>query len=211
MTAMQLGGALGLHGLKVFVVDMDPQNTATLWFHQAPAERPFPAEVISLSALKEAFLDKLEPILAKADVVLVDCPPSVESRVPWFSLMASDLALIPVIPLMDNIWASKQAEQLVLEARQIRESKGIKDELQAAYILSMVRRGKVLESCETALKKAAQISILKSKMSLRNAYPECQLFGCVVSSFGQSEATRELDALTKEIAAKLGLKLKKAK
>ena len=207
MTAMQLAGSLGLNGLKVFVIDMDPQNTASLWFHQAKPEHPFPAEVLSLSVLKENFLDKLEPLIVKADVILIDCPPSVESRVPWFSLMASDLALIPVIPLLDNIWASKQAEQLVLEARQMRASKGIKTELQAAYVLSMVRRGKVLESCEEALKKAANVTILKSKMSMRNAYPECQLYGCVVTSFGQSEATRELNSLTKEVAGKLGLKL----
>jgi chromosome partitioning protein len=42
MTTMQLAGTLGLQGLKVFVVDMDPQNTAALWFHQAAAETPFP-------------------------------------------------------------------------------------------------------------------------------------------------------------------------
>jgi chromosome partitioning protein len=34
--------------------------------------------------------------------------------VPWAALVASDLAIIPVVPVMDNVWASKQAEELVI-------------------------------------------------------------------------------------------------
>jgi len=62
MTTMQLAGTLGLRGLKVFVVDMDPQNTAALWFHEANDE-PFPAEVMSLAPLKEGFISKLDSLV----------------------------------------------------------------------------------------------------------------------------------------------------
>ena len=72
MTTMQLAGALGLKGLKVFVVDMDPQNTAALWFHQATPDQPFPADVLSMAPLKEAFLDKLGPFIAKYDAIIID-------------------------------------------------------------------------------------------------------------------------------------------
>src|SRR5450830_736930 len=75
MTTMQLAGTIGLRGLKVFVVDMDPQNTAALWFHQASAEAPFPAEVLSMAPLKEAFLEKLSAIAEKYDIIIIDCPP----------------------------------------------------------------------------------------------------------------------------------------
>ena len=168
MSAMQLAGAFGLRGLKVFVVDMDPQNTSALWFHQAAADQPFPAEVMSMAPLKEAFLDKIGPIVAKHDVVIIDCPPALGSRVPWAALVASDFALIPVVPVMDNVWASKQAEELVLEARQARKGRGGDEELQAAYLLSMVRRGKIFESCLETLKSGTQIPILKSTVSMRN-------------------------------------------
>lgn len=209
MTSMQLAGSLGSRGLKVFVVDMDKQNTAFLWFHEASEEEPFPADVVSMGPLGDGFLDKLATIIGKYDVVIVDCPPSVESRVPWCSLIASDLALIPVVPLLDNVWASKQAEELVLEARKVRAAKGISEELQAAYLLSMVRRGKILEVCEEALRKGAKIPVLKTRISMRNAYPECQLHGCVATALGKSEAGRELTALTVEVAKLLGLKLTK--
>ena len=211
MSTMQLAGAFGLRGLKVFVVDMDPQNTAALWFHQATPEQPFPAEVMSMAPLKEAFLDKLSPLIAKFDVIIIDCPPALGSRVPWASLVASDLALIPVAPVMDNVWASKQAEELVLEAREARVSKGITSELQAAYLLSMVRRGNVFEHCLETLKSGAKIPILKSAVAMRNAFPESQLFGCVAKSFGKSLATTEIDAVADEVAKMLDLKLKKGK
>lgn len=211
MTSMQLAGTFGIRGLKVFVVDMDPQNTAALWFHQSTPEQPFPADVMSMAPLKEAFLDKLGPFVAKCDVIIIDCPPALGSRVPWAALVASDLALIPVVPVMDNVWASKQAEELVLEARQARESKGITSELKAAYLLSMVRRGNVFEHCLETLKSGAQIPILKSTVAMRNAFPESQLFGCVAKSFGKSTAATEIDAVAVEVAKLLDLKLQKGK
>jgi chromosome partitioning protein len=211
MTTMQLAGAFGLRGLKVFVVDMDPQNTSALWFHQASPDQPFPAEVMSMAPLKEAFLDKLGPLAAKFDVIIIDCPPALGSRVPWASLVASDLALIPVAPVMDNVWASKQAEELVLEARQARVDKGIHSELKAAYLLSMVRRGNIFEHCLATLKAGAQIPILKATVAMRNAFPESQLYGCVAKSFGKSTASSEIDAVANEVASLLDLKLQKGK
>lgn len=209
MTAMQLAGTFGLRGLRVFVADMDPQNTAALWFHQATPDQPFPADVMSMAPLREAFLDKLGPFVTKCDIIIVDCPPALGSRVPWAALLASDLALIPVVPVMDNVWASKQAEELVIEARQARQSKGIVEELQAAYVLSMVRRGNVFDHCLETLRAGAQIPILKSAVAMRNAFPESQLFGCVAKSFGKSSASSEIDLLAEEVAALLGLKLQK--
>lgn len=202
MTCMQLGGTLGKRGLSVFVVDMDPQNTAALWFHEAMDE-PFPASVLSLAPQKEAFVDKLGAIVRKHDVVIVDCPPALGSRVPWVSLLASDLAIIPVIPVMDNVWASRQAEEMVAEAKKENPH------LRAFYLLSMVRRGKVFDQCLDELRKRAGIPILKSRVSMRNAYPESQIYGCVVSSFGKSPASEEMNAVAEEVAGLLDLKLTK--
>ena len=163
-----------------------------------------------MAPLKEAFLDKLGALVSKSDVLIIDCPPALGSRVPWAALVASDLALIPVVPVMDNVWASKQAEELVLEAREARRGRA-DSSLQAAYLLSMVRRGKIFESCLETLRSGARIPILKSAISMRNAFPESQLFGCVAKSFGKSPATNEVDAVADEVANLLGLKLKKAK
>ena len=196
MTAMQLAGTLGAKGLKVFVVDMDPQNTAALWSHEAD-EAPFPAEVMSMAPLKEEFVNKIDSIVKKHDVVIVDCPPALDSKVPWMSLLISDFAIIPVIPVLDNIWASRQAEELVEAARAKNPA------LSAAYLLSMYRRGKIFEVCLDKLKEKAGLPILNTRISMRNAYPESQVFGCVVSAFGKSSAAEEVDELAGEILSHL--------
>lgn len=209
-TTMQLAGTFGLRGLKTFVIDMDPQNTSALWYHQAPSDAPFPAEVLSMAPLKEAFLDKLGPLSEKFDLIFIDCPPALGSRVPWAALAASDLALIPVVPVMDNVWASKQAEELIAEANAARAGTG-DVKLAAAYVFNMVRRGKIFDSCMQALRAGAQVPILNSMISMRNAFPESQLYGCVAKSFGKSAATTEIDSVADEVAALLGMKTPKAK
>ena len=119
------------------------------------------------------------------------------------ALLASDLAIIPVIPVMDNVWASRQAEELVAEAK--KENPALK----AVYLLSMIRRGNVFDLCLNTLKNKTRLPILKSHVSMRNAFPESQVYGCVVSSFGKSVATDEMNAVADETAELLGFKLKK--
>ena len=152
-TAMQLGGTLGLMGLKVFIVDMDPQNTAALWALEADSDNPFPATVMSYAPLKEAFTDKLGPLLPKYDVIIIDTPPAIESQVPWIALCSSDFAIIPVMPVLDNIWASRQAEQLV-ELAQVQN-----EALNAAYVFCNVRRGTVFDVCRQKLEGKSRLSL----------------------------------------------------
>jgi chromosome partitioning protein len=210
MVTMQLAGAFALMGLRVFVVDMDPQPISTLWSLAASKDQPFPADVMSMAALGDQFLQKLSQFVDKYDVIFIDCPPALDSTVPWVSLLAADMALIPVIPEMGNVWAAKQAEQLVQRARARRESDGSTGELKAAYALTNVRRGKVFETCEDLLRKQAEIPILDTQLNQRNAYPESVVYGCVVQSFGKSPAATELEQLANEVAASMQLALPKS-
>lgn len=209
MSTMQLAGTWGMMGKRVFVVDMDPQNTAKLWELQSEPDQPFPAEVVSYALMGKNFIDRLQPLVEKYDVILIDCPPAIESPVPWTSLLVADYAIIPVIPVMDNVWASKKAEELVLKARQDRLERGLEDALQASYLLSLTRKGKIFDVCLDALKKDTVLPILKSKIGMRNAYPESQLYGCSVGAFGASTATKEIEAAALEIGKQLGLKFTK--
>jgi len=208
MTTMQVGGTWGMMGLRVLIVDMDPQNTAKLWELQADPNTPFPAEVVSLAPLGPVFMDKIQTLMDNFDVILIDCPPAIESQVPWTALLIADYAIIPVIPVMDNVWASKQAEQLVLQARLDRQQSGVADPLGAAYLQSVTRKGKIFDVCLETLKKGIKLPILKSKVGMRNAYPESQLYGCSVVAFGASVAATEINAVAVELAKEIGLKLK---
>lgn len=205
MTAMQLGGTLGTMGLKVFIVDMDPQNTGALWALEADSDQPFPAQVLSYAPLKEAFTTKLETLVDKFDVIIVDTPPAIESQVPWVSLLSSDFAIIPVMPVLDNIWASRQAEQLVEQAQAQNPA------LDAAYLICNVRRGTVFDVCYQKLSEKARLPFFETKIKTYNAFPESQVYGCVVSAFGASAAADQMKQLAKEVATKLKLQLKKVK
>ncbi len=204
-TAMQLGGTLGLMGLRVFIVDMDPQNTAALWALEADSENPFPATVMSYAPLKELFTDKLKTLADKYDVIIIDTPPAIESQVPWVALLSSDFAIIPVMPVLDNIWASRQAEQLVEEAQVENPA------LNAAYVFCNVRRGTVFDVCRQKLEEKSRLPIFDTQIKSYNAYAESQVYGCVVPSFGQSPAADQMRKFAKEVATKLHLQLKQAK
>lgn len=202
MTTMQLAGTLGRQGVKTFVIDMDPQNTSALWFHQADvATSPFPATVLSMAPQRELFVTQLEGIARNHDLIIIDCPPSLGSQVPWAALQVSNLAIIPVIPVMDNIWASRQAEELVLRAQNLNPA------LQARYLLSRVQRGNVYEQCYKQLSQSAKLPFFESKIALRNVYPESQIFGCAVTMLGKSPASTEVNSLSIEVANILGLHL----
>lgn len=200
MTSMQLGGTLGQLGVKTMILDMDPQNTAALWFHEANQE-PFPAEVLPMAPLKEHFVDKLEALVKKYDLVIIDCPPAIDSSIPWMALLVADLAIIPVIPVLDNIWASKAAEDLAQKAL------AHNPQLETLYLVSNYRRGKVYDACLARLHSTTHLEFFDTKITSRNAYPESQVYGCVVSAFGKSAAAEEVESLAREVAAKLHIKI----
>ena len=198
MTTMQLAGTMGLRGMKILVVDMDRQGTSVIWSAQAEKEKPFPAEVISLAPLKEKMIGEVGKRIDHYDIIFIDCPQAIDSPIPWAALHVVDLGLIPVIPVMDNVWASKEAKELALRARQENPS------LSVFYIASMMRRGRLFDLCLEELKSDTDVTMLQSYLSMRNAFPESQLYGTVVSEIARkSPAAIEVDALVDEVLALL--------
>jgi chromosome partitioning protein len=104
MITLQVGGALGFRGLRTLIVDMDRQGTSLLWSAQAAQEKLFPAKVVSLAPMKEKMIDEIMKFMSEYDFILIDCPPAIESSIPWAALNIADIGLIPVIPVMDNVW-----------------------------------------------------------------------------------------------------------
>lgn len=202
MTTMQLGGALGLKGLNTLIVDMDPQGTASIWSSQAEADSPFPASVISLAPMKELMIRELKKFVKDYDVILIDCPPAIDSSIPWAALQVADIALIPVIPVLDNVWASVKAKELASRARQ--ENEG----LQTFFLTSQMRRGNIFSACVELIKNDPDVPVLSTVISLRNAYPESQAFGTTVQGLSKSsDASKEIRKLANEILEKLKLQL----
>jgi chromosome partitioning protein len=202
MTTMQTGGAFGLMGLKTLVVDMDPQGTSSIWSAQAEPGSPFPASVISLAPMKELMIRELKKFIHEYDLILIDCPPAIDSPIPWAALQVADIGLIPVIPTMDNVWASVKAKELAIRAKQDNP------DLQTYFVASQVRRGNIFSACLEQIKSDPDVPLLKSIITLRNAFPESQAFGTTVIGMSKSsEASKEVKALAREILEKLQLEM----
>lgn len=200
MVSMQLAASFALRGLRTLLIDMDKQGTSTIWAGQGGVEKPFPATVISLAPLREKLIGEVAKHAENYDVVLIDCPPAIESSIPWAALNISDLALIPVIPLMDNVWASREAKELA------RRAKEENPELQTYCIPSMSRRGNVFKACTEILQGDEEIPLLDTGLQQRNAYGESQMFGLSVHGLsGSSAATKEVEELAKAVLTKLGI------
>jgi chromosome partitioning protein len=200
MTTMQLGGTFGLRGIRTLIVDMDRQGTSSLWSAQADTEHPFPATVISLAPMKEKMIGEIMKLKNEYELILIDCPPAIESSIPWSALLIADMALIPVIPVMDNVWASKEAKELAANAKKQNP------DLKIFYVASMMRRGNLFKACLDLLRSDEEVQLLNANLSLRNAFPESQLFGGTVHMIAKnSPATDEVEALATEVLEKIGM------
>jgi chromosome partitioning protein len=198
MTTMQLGGSIALQGKKVLIIDMDRQGTALNWFATASKENPFPAEVVSYASLGLSFINQVAKVGDNYDLILVDCPPAIESPIPWSSLLISDLAVIPFIPTLENIWATKQAKELAMRA--MAENKA----LRVWYLASKTERNNVTKAMISEIEKDTDIPLLKSKIASRTIYAESVFSGTIVHAFSRSSpAAMEVDELAEELLQKL--------
>ena len=59
---------------------------------------------------------EIRKVIDDYDVILIDCPPAVQSLIPQSALQVSDLAVIPMIPSPPDIWAAAGIENLVKRA-----------------------------------------------------------------------------------------------
>ena len=202
--AGQLGGTLGARGYRVLLVDMDLQSTTSRWSAQAPVDRPFPATVVSLAAYKDRAIFELQKLEKMYDFFIFDCAPALDSSVPWSALVSSHLGIIPVIPLLGDMWATNEAKILGVNAKQRNEK------LQLCMIPSNVKRGAIYEVYLEQLRAEANedIDVPKLQISSLNAYPESVTFGSTVGTSPKKSrsAIAEVDALTDYVLHKLGIK-----
>src|SRR3546814_636881 len=185
MTAMQLGGALAIKGHKTLIVDMDPQGTAMTWCRSGEEiGKSFPATVISLSRMGKDMVGGIAKFVDDYDFIIVDCPPAIESSIPWAALNIADIGIVPIAPALDNIWASKEAFELGKRAQEVNQS------LQLFYVPSLVRRGRLFTTCleileQDPLVQDGKLTKLSEGLSLRNAFQECQAEGSTVHSLAR--------------------------
>jgi len=196
--AMTLGGALGARGLRVLIVDGDPQGTATRWYAAAPEGRPFPATVVSLAETRGQIARALKAHLDHYDVIVVDCPPSLDSPVTLATMVVADVALVPAIPAPGDLWATSRLVGLVEQAR------SLNDALQVRVVPNMVQ-GTALATAALQALREIPLPLANNWFGLRTAYRQAQAEGTTALGLRDARAALEVGALVDEVLALLGL------
>lgn len=200
---MQLAAGLALRGLKVLVIDTDPQGSATQWC-AAGDDPPFPAAVVSLAAVPDKVHREIKKFVSTYDAILIDCPPSVASPATQSALLIAEIALLPVRPSPTDLWALKEIVKLIETAKTVNE------ELSAAVVVNQWQPNTLLSADALQALSELGLPVLESRMNQRQAYQQCAVLGTAVYGLGRGAkpAIDEVESLVVEVGAMLGLKLK---
>lgn len=196
--AINLASTLAKSGLRVLLVDADPQGSAMAWSSAREVEPLFP--VVGMA--KPSLHRDLPRLAADYDIAIIDGAPRV-NELGRSAILASDLVLIPVQPSPYDVWAAADTVQLIREARQIKES------LRAAFVINRkVARTAIGRDAAAALAQFDDVPVLSAVLSQRIIYAESAAKGLsVIEAVPTGEAAREMNDLAKQV---LGAKERKA-
>ena len=198
---MQLAAGLVRRGKRVEIVDLDGQESATRWAEAAPEGTPFPAKVHRFQADPYDLSDKLSKWRKRADIVLLDCPPSIDHPRTLAALNHTDLAIIPVVPSPTDLWSTRAMEQLINSLQAARPA------LQGVLLPNRVTRT-ILASDVLDVMREFELPMLPAALGQRNAYAQSAAIGGSVFDLGSAAelAQIEINRLVGAVLKRLEIK-----
>ena len=115
--AVNMAAVYAQQGLRVLLVDADPQGSAMAW----SAARGLPPLFPVIGGAKPTLHKDMPELSRDYHVVVIDGAPRV-NELGRSAIMASDMVLIPIQPSPYDVWASAEIVQLVREAQQFKEN-----------------------------------------------------------------------------------------
>lgn len=200
--SMQLAGTIALRGLRVLVADTDPQATATRWAASAPDDAPFPAAVVGLSAAEGKVHRELRRHVDNYDLIVVDCPPAVDSTIPQSALVVGDVAIVPVIPSPADLWATVGIRRVIENIRA-----GANETLKSRLLLNQCDPHRTLAKEAVEILPEFGIELATSRLGHREVYRQSVALGATVHVLGSraAQAIIEIEGLADEVLDLLGL------
>lgn len=207
--SVHLAGTSIRRGYKTLLIDGDKQGTATQWAANADGDSPHKIRVMGLANAQTKIAQEVKQYVEDYDLIIVDCPPAVDSPIPRVMLMISDLALVPVVPNPGDVWASAALLELAEITQQTHNP-----ELQVRLVASNVRPNTAMTKQTLQLLAGLRESapLLKSIIHQRTSYVEAMLVGDSAHAFNASAkaAIEELESLFDEVAKAINIpKVKK--
>ena len=190
--SMLLAGTVARAQYKVLVVDSDPQGTATQWSSTSDTS-VFPASVISLAGMGSKLHREVQKHVENYDLVIIDCPPSVELQ-SQSALLIADIAIIPLPPSPPVLWGSRGIKLLIEKAQ------AVNPDLRGFILLNKVKKTALSRDIQEMLADFG-LPVLKNSLRELTAYEEASALGCTVQELGSSArvAIDLVDELAKEI------------
>lgn len=211
--SMNMAGAFAGLGLKTALIDGDTQGTAVRWSSAGGPDTTFSANVFSLAEAGSKVSLQVRKHIMDYDLLIIDCPPSIENPVPESAMMVADLVLIPMIPSPNDAWAGRAAKKLLERVAEQREmlaesSGGAIQPVIARIVPNMVHPNANLTKSVLAVIMEFGIPVSASKLGYRIAYQEAAADATDVVTVGQgrTEASIEMIVLIDEVVGLLGLK-----
>lgn len=200
-TSIHLATGLTRLGYKVLIIDADMQRSSYRWA-MAKAFK-FDTVPLDMNLTTKQFIKTLPELVKEYyknyDFVIIDCPPSVESKVTLSALMIADLALIPISCTPPDLWATVGINSAISRAK-------IHNKMLLSFIL-INRYQPRLSMTDKILEKIKEfdIPILNTKIGHRIAFVESAAQGTTVFDLKDKMAIEEVDRLTKEILIKMNI------
>ncbi len=185
--------ALGVErGMRVLLVDADPQGTSRTWGEVAnEAGLPTPTVVAMGATMHKP--GQLPSIAQAYDLTVIDCPPR-HGDIQRSALMIADVAILPCGPSAADAWALSGAIDVVNEARTLRES------LKACILITRKQGRTALGKGARDVLEASGLPVLASELGYRIAYQESLAAGRGVTTFApRDRAASELQSLFDEL------------
>lgn len=186
--AVNLAAHYATTGLRVLLVDADPQGSALAWSSARDA-----APLFSVVGMAKPTLHRDLPDIAKDyHMVIIDGAPRV-NELGRAAILASDLVLIPVQPSPYDIWAAAETVRLIEEATQYKPG------LKGAFVINRkIAKTAIGRDVIEALAQFQAIPVLTAALHQRVIYAESAGQGLsVMEADPKGEATREIAALAK--------------
>lgn len=207
--AVHLAGTAVRRGFKTLLIDADKQGTATKWVAQAEDGQAHKIRVMGLAMAEAKIAQEVKQYVEDYDIIIVDCPPSVDSPIPQVMLMIADLAIVPIVPKPGDLWAS--TDLLELADRATAMNPDLKVRLLGSNVIANLAMSKHSLSSMASMRDSAPL--FKTRLHQRTAYVEAMLTGDSVHYFGSSAKTavNEIESLFDEVVTTLKLHVPKTK
>lgn len=180
-------------GHKPALVDADPQRSLANRYDPAGKLGAVPV----VAEPEERVADVIDELRARHAPVIVDTA-GFRNRTTIAALVATDVALIPLKPAVDDVDAAIATFGLIQEINEIDERAG--RPIRVAMILTMAMRGTVIARHVRDQLAIAGYPLLEAEMLNRVAYPEAGIEGLSPSiTDPDGAAARDIAALAREI------------